>query len=199
MAKRKTAGELSLKALSDNSKYDPLEIGYALCDDVVKQLYICGERHKKVFDEDEYCLTLNIAGDPLIQGIRRHKYAAWLYLPSPRPEQSCYLFNKRSDKIKRLWTLPNAASMSIISEMAMVDHKWKQTKGWCDAFFDKRFWQYIRTEHNISMLSELEYLQTYREELIQAGCKEVKSVPTDSFDFSKISAYQVVDSDNAIA
>ena len=198
MTRRKTAGELSLKASSDKTKYDPLEVGYALCDDVVNQLYICANRHENIFDEDEYCIMLVVASDPLIKGIRRHKYAAFLYLPSPRPEQSCYLYNKKTQKLKRLWTLPSAMVMATISETPIVADKWKKTKAWCDAFYNKTFWEYIRKEHGISILSELEYLNANREELIKAGAKQVDPSFTEPFDFRKISVEKIVDTKTSI-
>lgn len=211
--RRKTAGELSLKAARDSTKYDPLEVGYALTDDVLQQLQICGARHASVFNEDEYCLILVIAEDPLIKGVRRHKYAAFLYLPMPRPNQSVYLYNKHTQTIKRLWSMPNALVMAKMSDMSTVAPKWKLTKGWCDAFYHgwKReglkminttpsyFFDYIRKQHGISLLSETEYLNANREELIKAGGKVTDSLPTEAFDFSKVSVDKIVDTNTAIA
>ena len=155
---RKTAGEQAIQAASDKTKYDPLEVAYALTDDILQQLWICAQRHIPIFDENEYFITLNIASDPLIAGIRRHKYAAWLYLPSPRPEQSCFLFNKITFRLKRLWSLPKAETMALLSEQNIIAKPWVQTKGWVDAFYNLKFWEYIRKEHSICHLSEHEYL-----------------------------------------
>lgn len=198
MSKRKTAGELSLKAASDTTKYDPLEIGYGLTDDVVKQLYICAKNHEKIFDEEEFFICLFIATDPLIKGVRRHKYAAFIHMPSPRPNQSCYIYNRSNQQIKRLWSLPNPLIMATISEMKKVSSHWQMTKFWCDAFFSKNFWEAIRNQHKISHLSEHEYLNANREELINAGCKDVKSVPADPFDFSKVTINKIIDTNTAI-
>lgn len=215
---RKTAGELSLKALSDSTIYDPLEVAYALADDVINQLEICGHRHAHIFNEDEYFLGLFIASDPLIQTVRRHKYAAFLHMPMPRPEQSCYLYNKKTQKIKRLWTLPSALVMAKLSEMAYVAPQWRMTKLWCDAFFSgfvqskndmgqpifvnknpSIFYNLIRKQNNLTHLSEREFLDANREELIQAGCKDVESVPADTFDFSKVSINKIVDTKTAVS
>lgn len=195
MKKRKTAGEMSLKALSDKSKYDPLEIGHALTDDVYQQLEICAKKHDKIFNEEEYCIGLIVASDPLIKGIRRHKYFAFLYLPQPRPQQSVFLYNKKTQKFRRLWSLPDAKTMAIISEMTHVAPIWRNTKSWCDAFFSRDFFKFIRCQHNISLLSESEYLQANREKLIKSGCKEVDTLSADPFDFSKITIKNIVNSD----
>lgn len=211
--KRKTVGQASYEASRDFTKYDPLEIGYALSEDVVYQLQVCGERHSKVFDEDEYFLILIRAKDPLIAGLVRHKYAAFLYMPMPRPWQSVYLYNRKSTSIKRLWSLPTAEVMAVMSDMKYVAPQWKQTKGWCDAFyhgwtFDGEnminktptyFFDYIRRQHGINHLSEREYLNANREELIKAGGKNVETLPSDSFDFSKVATEKVVDSLTSIA
>lgn len=197
MPKRKTAGALALKATSDNTVYDPLEIGHALTDDVMEQLMICAERHRFIFDEPEYFVCLFIASDPLIKGIRRHKYAAFLYMPSPRPEQMVCLYNKITNKLIRLWTMPNALQMAFISESPFVEKRWQKTKGWVDAFYRKEFWEFIRKENKITHLSEYEYLRANREKLIQSGAKENPPCGTDAFDFTKIKIDHIVDTKTA--
>ena len=198
MEKRKTAGEMSLKAASDNTIYDPLEVAYALTDDICEQLRICAHTHSKIFDEEEFFLILIIASDPLIQGIRRHKYTAFPYLPQPRPQQTVFLFNKVTQTCKRLWSLPNAKTMAIISEMSYVSPQWQNTKVWCDAFFAHTFLNTIREQCNISHLSEREYLNANRSELIQAGCNEVEEDLADPFYFSKVAIEKVVDQNKAL-
>lgn len=198
MTERKTAGELSLKAASDNTVYDPLEVAHALTDDICEQLRICADAHSKIFDEDEFFLILVIASDPLIHGIRRHKYTAFPYLPQPRPQQSVFLFNKKTQTCKRLWSLPNAKTMAIISEMLYVDSRWNETKLWCDAFFNQSFFHSIRALYGINHLSEREYLNAHRSELIQAGCNEIEGDLSDSFDFSKIAVEKVINQNESV-
>lgn len=195
MQKRKTAGELSLKASSDSTRYDALEVGHALTEDLAKELAICAQRHHSVFDEDEYCVGYVIAGDPLLHNLMRRKFFAMLYLPSPRPNQCVFLYNKRWERFtKRLWTLPNAATMAELSEMAVVDLKYRDMKAWSDAFFGLRFWPYIRKQHKITMLSEIEYLNTHREELVKAGCKDMGSILPDTLNFANVAANKIVHS-----
>ena len=192
---RLSAGTLSYKASHDSTNYDAIEVGHALTEDIAKELMICAHRHRDIFDEDEYCVGYLIAGDPLIHNLMRRKFFAFLYLPSPRPNQAVFLYNKPLDKfVKRLWTLPNAWTMACLSEMCNVDTKLKDMKRWSDSFYKLRFWEDIRRQHNIKMLSELEYLNANREKLIQAGCKESKSLVADPFDFSQVTVNKVVDS-----
>ena len=190
---------MSLKAASDNTVYDPLEVAHALTDDICEQLRICAHTHSKIFDEDEFFLILVIASDPLIQGIRRHKYTAFPYMPQPRPQQTVFLFNKQTGSCKRLWSLPNAKTMAIISEMSYVAPEWTNTKYWCDAFFDHSFFNAIRKQYGIDNLSEREYLNAHRSELIQAGCNEIEGDSTDSFDFSKVAIQKVIDKNEAFS
>lgn len=200
MKRKETVGQIALKASQDSTKYDALEVGHALTDDIARELMICAQRHRQIFDEEEYCVGYVIASDPLIKGVMRRKFFAFLYLPSPRPNQAVFLYNKSLDQFtKRLWTLPNAWTMACLSELPIVDKQFKEMKSWCDAFYKLKFWQTIRSQHKIKMLSEIEYLEANREKLIQAGCKEVKPGTTEAFDFSKISIKQIVDTNNAFA
>ena len=197
MKKRKTAGELSLKASSDNTIYDPLEIGHALTEDIIQQALECGESHRHKLDEPEYFVVMVKASDNLIKCVLRKKFYAWLYLPSPRPEQTVFLFNKITGKIKRCWSLPSAHIMEQLYLSPYVADKWKLTKGWVHAFYDGYFWQHIRKECNFDHLSEIEYLKTHRQKLIDAGAKEGPPLGAEAFDFSKVKVDHIVNTKTA--
>lgn len=194
MKRVKTAGELSKKALSDSTKYDPLELGYAVIDDVYDQLMICAEIHCPIFhDQPTFCIGLYIAGDPLLKNLKRHKYCAFPWLPEPRPNQSVFLFTKTNQSLKRLWALPNPQVMAVISTMTHVSHKWQETKAWCDAFYNKTFFETIRGRNNLSMLAQQEWLDAYGPKIGEPIVNEVKGSLADTFDFSKIAVKQVID------
>lgn len=191
---RLTAGELSHKALKDTTKYDSREVGHAMTDDVMSEIRKCIEAHDSIIAEEEYCIVRMIATDPLISNVKRFKYYAWLYLPSPRPNQAVFLYNKTKDTIRRLWVLPSDVVMAELAGTNVIVHKRYATmQAWSVAFFKGTFWEYIRHEHNIDMLSEHEYFLAHREELIQAGCKIPNADFTDAFDFSKVAIEKVVD------
>jgi hypothetical protein len=189
---RLTAGQASVKASSDRTKYDSLEVGHALCDDILNQIWICIDKHKPIIDEREFCVVMVIASDPLIHNVMRRKFYAWPYLPSPRPNQSVFLYRKGSDDIQRLWVLPEANAMAVLSTMGFVAPRYRTMQAWSNAFFNGEFWEYIRKEHQIFMLSESEYLDANREKLIKSGCKQSDSLPAEPFDFSKIRTDKVV-------
>jgi len=223
MTQRITAGELSKKALSDTTIYDALEVGHAITDDTESQLYISARNHKTIINEEEYCVIMIIAKDPLIKNLLRRKFYCWPYLPKPRPNQAVFLYNKGLDKItKRLWVLPSDIVMAELHSLPQVDNVYKTMKAWSDAFyygwryFKKRdekgrftkgefantnpthFWKYVRKDQNINMPSEHEYFLEHRDELIKAGCKVPNASDTEPFDFSKIHIEKVVDTQASI-
>lgn len=189
-----TASELAVKALSDTTKYDALEVGHALTDNVMDEIRECIAKHNQIFAEDEYCIVRIIGEDAMHKNVRRQKYYGWLYLPSPRPNQAVFLYNKVKDTIKRLWVLPSAMVMSELASLAHVDKRYQTMQAWSIAFFKGTFWEYIRYEHGIDMLSEKEYLEAHREELIKAGCKVPTSNIIEPFDFSDFEIKKFKDS-----
>lgn len=209
MSKVKTAGELAAKAASDRSRYDALEVGHALTADVFAQLVECANRHNTIFNEDEYCIGMILAKDPLLPNLMRRKFFALLYLPKPRPSQTIFLYNKKKDSFRRLWTIPDQMTMPILAEMGYVAGKYRDMKKWVDWFYhgwvyDEKtgnavnttptyFFEQIRKEHGITMLSESEYLDANREKLIKAGCQESDALVSEPFDFSKIGPKEVAD------
>lgn len=201
MAERKTAGELSKKASSDTTKYDAREVGHALSDDIGMHLRESIEKHKSIIDEPEFCVVMVIAKDPLIHNLMRRKFYCWPYLPSPRPNQSVFLYNKAKDDIvKRLWVLPSDMVMAELAGTNVIVHPRYQTmQAWSVAFFKGTFWEYIRHEHGINMLSEHEYFLENREKLIEAGCKVPDANFSEPFDFSKVAIEKIVDTKTAIA
>lgn len=189
-----TAGAIQNKLNRDTTKYNALEVGHAMTDDIEKHLYEAAETYRDMIDEDEYCVVMVVAKDMLLTNVVRRKFYCWPYLPKPRPNQAVFLYNKRLGKItKRLWVLPSDMVMAELSSIPVVDKRYKTMQAWSIAFFDGKFWEYIRHEHGIKMLSEHEYILENREKLLQAGCKLPTSDDTDPFDFSKIHVKKVID------
>lgn len=200
MKKRKTAGELARKALSDTTKYDALEVGHAMVDDIGEHLYEAARNYHDMIDEQEFCVVMIVAKDPLIKNLVRRKFYCWPYLPSPRPNQAVFLYNKALGKItKRLWVLPSDAVMAELASLLHVDKRYQTMQAWSIAFFEGKFWEYIRHEHGIDMPSEQEYLIENREKLIKAGCKLSPVKVTEPFDFGKIQVNHIVDTQTAIS
>lgn len=196
---RVSAGELSKKAMSDTSNYNAFDIGHAMSKDIESHLYESAIKHESVIQEDEYCVVMVIAKDPLIKNLIRRKFYCWPYLPKPRPNQVVFLYNKRLGRLtKRLWVLPSDMVMAELASLAIVDKTYKTMQAWSVAFFEGKFWEYIRYESGIDMLSEHEYFLKHREELIKAGCKVPGPGDTEPFDFDKINIEKVIDTQEAL-
>ncbi len=208
MSQRISAGELSKKALSDTTKYDAIEVGHAMADDIGKHLDECVENHLNHFDEagvqsfrllDEFCVVMVIAKDNLIKNVIRRKFYCSPFLPSPRPNQAVFLYKKNLGKIeKRLWVLPSDMVMSELASLAVVDKRYKTMQAWSVAFFEGKFWEYIRYESGTTIVSQQEYLSQHREELIKAGCKLLDADYSQPFDFDKIHIEKVIDTQEAL-
>lgn len=210
---RITAGELAQKALSDTTNYQALEVGHALADDIGVHLRESIEKHRNIIDEDEFCVVMVIAKDPLIKNLMRRKFYCWPYLPKPRPNQAVFLYNKRLDRItNRLWVLPCDAAMAELHDLRYVASRYQTMKAWSDAFYKGwklikgkfvntdpfYFWDYVRKDQSIDMLSEHEYFLKHRSELLQAGCKLPDASIVEPFDFSKIAVEKIIDTVQAV-
>ena len=198
---RQTAGELANKALSDTTKYDALEVGHAMAEDIETHLLESIQKHKSIIDEPEFCVVMVIAKDPLIKNLIRRKFYCWPYLPKPRPNQVVFLYDKRKDRItKRLWVLPSDMVMAeLAGTNVIVNKRYATMQAWSVAFFKGTFWEYIRHEHGINMLSEHEYFLKHREELIKAGCKLPDASFSEPFDFDKVAIEKIVDTQQAVS
>ena len=205
---RISAGELSRKALSDTTKYDAREVGHAMADDIDKHLDECIEKHLNYVDQegnhpfrmlDEFCVVMVLAKDNLIKNVIRRKFYCCPFLPSPRPNQAVFLYRKSAGRIvQRLWVLPSDMVMAELASLAIVDKRYKTMQAWSVAFFEGKFWEYIRYEHGIQLLSQQEYISKHREELIQAGCKLLDPNYSQPFDFDKINIEKVIDTQEAL-
>lgn len=205
---RISAGDLSKKALSDTTKYDAREVGHAMADDIAPHLETCIENHLMIPGEEnnypwrqlsQFCVVMQIAEDPLIKNLKRRKFYACPFLPSPRPNQAVFLFRRREGRIvKRLWVLPSDVVMAELASLCAVDKRYQTMQAWSIAFFQGRFWEYIRHEHNIDMLSQEEFLLKHRKELIEAGCELFDPNRSHEFDFSKIHIKKVIDTQEAL-
>jgi hypothetical protein len=198
MAEFKTSGQLSHKALSDQTTYDALEVAHASTDDVLAQLYEAAHNYQDKIDEREYCIVMVIAKDPLLVNLKRRKFYCWPWLPSPRPNQAVFLYNKMLDRItNRLWVLPCEISMAILGDPSLtVGKEYASMKRWSISFYRGSFWRDIRDEHKIKMLSQEEYFELHREELLKSGIDVSNPGVSEPFDFSKISAGQLEHSGN---
>jgi hypothetical protein len=192
---RKLAGELSKIASLDSTKYDYLEVGYALSEDVLKEVWKCIDTHKDILDCKEFCVIMLMADDNILKNVKRRKFYAWPFLPQPRPRQTVFHYKKSTDDICRLWSLPPAHVMAVISNMTYVDKRWAKSKGWCDAFFAFQFHDHIRKESGVRMLTEKEHVKKLgTDKVMDSAHNDLDALFPQEFDFNKPFEGKVVDS-----
>ncbi len=206
---RKTVGQQALDCARDSTKYDSIDVGIEINRDILEHLGLCIQKHNSIIDEDEYCVCFLLASDCLIKGVTRRKFYASVHLPKPRPEQTVFLYSKSQQRIvKRLWSLPDAEIMAKLSESKEIPVQVQNWKLWSDAFFhgwqyDKaneaminttpsHFFNVIRKQHGISMLSEREFMELHRTELVKSCGDGVESIAPDTFDFTKVMNHKVI-------
>ena len=96
MTERDTAGALAVKAASDYSKYSALHAGHDATEGIGEQIQQCINLHNPLTSEKEYCVGFVYAKDPLIPfGLKRRKFFASLYLPSPVQNRLFFYIAKR--------------------------------------------------------------------------------------------------------
>lgn len=205
---RVSAGELAKKALADTTRYNAIDVGYAMSDDISKHLEECVETHLKYVDEEgrnsfallgEFCVVMVIAKDPLIKNVIRRKFYCAPFLPSPRPNQAVFWYKKSAGRIvSRLWVLPSDMVMAELASVFVVDKTYETMQAWSVAFFEGNFWEFVRYQSGTTMLSQQEYISEHRKELIEAGCKLLNPDYSQPFDFDKISIKKVIDTQEAL-
>jgi len=180
-----TIGEKSALANSDNTAYSAWDIGNEMVKDIQSQIEECAEKHKDYWDSDEYCVVMLLARDPVILNAIRRKFYAWPFLPKPRTNQTTWLYNRITGQFRMLWCLPDADTLASLSCSLVVDKEYKNMKRWSDSVFTVHFWQDIRKEHNITMLSEEEHLEVIRKENPQLTGEDISPLPTNPIDSLK--------------
>lgn len=187
------ASELARKAAQDKTIYKAREVAEAWTEDLLPNLIESAQKYENIIDQDEFCIVYVIAGDPLLKNLRRRKFYCWPYLPSPRPDQGVFLYNKPLQRItKRLWILPNAISMAELAQPGLIaDKPYMSMQRWSRSFYRGTFWKDIRREHDIKMLSQEEFDELNKAELVKRGLENTDADSSQPFDFSKIAAGQI--------
>jgi hypothetical protein len=170
-----------------------MEVAIESLYDLDNQIRIAIENYKAKIEDNEFCVIMVLAGDPLIHNLRRRKFYCWPWLPSPRPNQTVFLYNKHLDDLtKRLWILPNEITMAELSTPGfIVDKPYQSMQRWSRSFFKGTFWKDIRKEHGIKMLSQQEYFDLNSAELRESIVNNSSLLDPDPFDFSKICVQKI--------
>ena len=196
---RKTAGELSVQAARDTSRYDTKDLGLGMIDTIEKGVWECINAHDDFFDIPQFCVVMLTCDDSILKNAKRLKFYAWPFLPKPRPRQTVFLYHKATDKIQYLWSLPTAEAMTALSTLLVVKPEYKRMKTWCDAFYTGTFHDVIRQQANITLPTEDEYSAKLRSEKPHSGTDLVDAFFPESFDFFKpFEGQKIVDTKDVV-
>lgn len=195
---KETLGEKYNKVKLDNTRYDPVDMALGMLEKVPEEIIKCAHAHKEKIGEDEYFVGYVLSDDPILKGIRRKKYHALMFMPTPVPEQAIWLYNKVLDKYTFLWCLGKPWSMANYATLTYVDKEKTRLKIWCDAYFKGTFWETIRSMHGIDHLSEEEFRLKHRDKIANFIPKNGNACLTEPFDFSKVGFGDVYDTSKIV-
>jgi len=196
-SKGQTAGELLTTASRDSSTYDTRDLAGEWTKTVIDEVWKCVDAHKGKCEDEEFCVVMVYADDCLLANVIRRKFYAWPFLPKPRPRQTVWLYNMKSDYIQMLWALPDARKLAQLSTFGDPEMKFGRMAKWSDYFYSGKFHDHIRKEHSINLLNEGEFLEAHREELIKTVPDESGAGLTDTFDVFKPFKSKIVDASAA--
>lgn len=190
----KTAGVIQNEIVAkDHGSYSAYDLGYAICDGYGEELERCVSNHqmllskndelKRIFPNNEYCVIVQYATDPLLVTLVRRKYVPWPDLPDPRPQQDVWCYNQATGNIKLLWSLPSAWSMAQLSESCSLSKEDQNRAMWSRWWyrFDGKFWENIRKQHGISLMSEHEIMSINREKGTKPFNEDAPGLDPDTF------------------
>lgn len=199
MKRRKTAGELHAKAISDSTKYKVDEVAEAACQDVLEHATECARRHHDVIDEPEFFVVMLMGNDSILSTVTRCKFYAWPFLPEPRPLQTVWHYRKSTQELKFLWALPDADGIAILSYMTDVKRRYKRMKRWCDWFFTGTFAAHVRqTWERSDWLTEKEFRDLHSAELAQAVADKHEALASDPTKLANIDTSEISHAMNAV-
>lgn len=200
--KRKPQGEasdLEAKIRQDSTVYKSMEVAHAVCEGIPEQLEECANRHHNIIDEPEFFIVMQLGKDNVLQTVIRRKFFAWAFLPSPRPEQTVWVYKKATGVIEMVWCLPDAETMAYLSTLKFVDKAYARMKRWVDYFYNGDFPARIRHEYDRrDWLTEREYLDAHSAELSKSLPDNGHTLGSDAPDSVDGNVDKVPDAINAI-
>lgn len=112
----KIASELMVK--SPESR-DPIELQREMQKDYLKNLIEAAERGKKEFPGDFFLVVLT-KNERLMANVFRNYFFPRLTCPTPDYDQSVFRFNKKTEDITYIWTIPSRDASYHLKDNALL-------------------------------------------------------------------------------
>ena len=95
-----------------------IELEREMQKEYMKNVLECIDAHKKMFDSDFYVVVIT-KREPLMPNVLRNYFMARLSCPTPDYDQSVYKYNRSSQSIDYIWTIPSRETSHHLKENAM--------------------------------------------------------------------------------
>lgn len=104
----KTVGELSQELLlkATPSSHSVSEQASEQLGEFEKNVYICLEEHKKIFDGDFFIVVLT-KKEKLLENVIRNYFYGRISCPTPNYDQIVYKYSREEDSLEPLWVIPD--------------------------------------------------------------------------------------------
>jgi len=194
MSEGATAGQLAAQAARDETSYCGYEVADEMCKDIERQVQICIQRHLDYFEEiQQFCVVMLYASDCVLTNLKRRKFYGFPFLPKPRPSQTVWLYDKPSDTYRMLWCLPSADTLATLTMTTYVAEPYRRMQQWSKWFYKPGFYQKIREQHGIKMVSEEEHLEAIRKKGTKSAGEDMSPLVSNPFDAARVNPEQAVD------
>lgn len=115
---RETVGKISSDLLiNDTIAVDTIEQQRENQKDYIKELLICIDRAKKIYEGSFYIIVIT-KKERLMQNVLRHYYFPTSTCPTPDWDQTVYYFDKTNERLEYFWTIPDKSTCHFLRENA---------------------------------------------------------------------------------
>lgn len=165
---KKTTAQISNELMKDRTKYKSMEVAEQQLLSLPKQLEELIERAEKELEEDTFALVMILKKDFRMPYVVKRIFFYSAFLPKPMPDQAVWVYNRKTQKLTFMWSLPEPEGCAYLSYMVQVDPKWKRTADWCKGYFNKTLIDQRRKETGVKLETESEFLELNRNKLTNA-------------------------------
>jgi len=113
----KTVGELSQDLLlkATPTSHSVSEQAGEQLEDFEKNVYLCLEKHKKLFDGDFFIVVLT-KKEKLLENVIRNYFYGRISCPTPNYDQIVYKYSRKEDSVEPLWVIPDKKTCKYFKE-----------------------------------------------------------------------------------